>query len=149
MTYNDLRKGRLSETNRVYFVTTVTYQRKPLFKNLHLARAVIQVMKRLDRDDYVKSISWIVMPDHVHWLFQLENNMALAEVMKRLKAWSARSINTQLNRKGKVWQKTYYDHALRQDEDVKAVSRYIVANPLRAGLVEDVGMYSHWDALWL
>ena len=34
-------------------------------------------------------------------------------------------------------------------EDIKALSRYIVANPLRAGLVENIGEYSHWDAIWL
>jgi hypothetical protein len=38
---------------------------------------------------------------------------------------------------------------LRRQDDVRAVARYIVANPLRAGLVRDIGDYSHWDAVWL
>jgi len=49
----------------------------------------------------------------------------------------------------RIWQDGFHDHALRQEEDLAEVARYIVANPLRAGLVERVGDYSHWDAVWL
>ena len=42
-----------------------------------------------------------------------------------------------------------YDHALRADEDVLAAARYIVANPLRAGLVGSIRDYPFWDAVWL
>ena len=48
-----------------------------------------------------------------------------------------------------LWQTGYYDHAIRKDEDIQAIARYIVANPIRAGLVTKVGDYSHWDAVWL
>jgi hypothetical protein len=48
-----------------------------------------------------------------------------------------------------VWQKGFYDRALRSDEDVAAVARYIVANPLRAGLVDSVREYPFWDAIWV
>jgi REP element-mobilizing transposase RayT len=48
-----------------------------------------------------------------------------------------------------VWQNGFHDHALRQEEDLAEVARYIVANPLRAGLVERLGDYPHWHAIWL
>jgi len=38
---------------------------------------------------------------------------------------------------------------MRKEEDLQALARYIVANPLRAGLVKRVGDYPHWDAMWL
>ncbi len=69
MSYNALRKGRFSEANRIYFVTTVTHQRAKLFDDFYLARSVINTMKQLDNNEQVKSLSWIVMPDHLHWLF--------------------------------------------------------------------------------
>ena len=149
MSYNNLRKGRFSESNRAYFITTVTHERRPLFKNITSARSVIQVMKQLDKSEQVNSLSWVIMPDHLHWLFQLGANCTLSDTMKRLKARSARSINQYLNTEGQVWQRSYYDRGLRDGEDIKALSRYIVANPLRAGLVENIGEYSHWDAVWL
>ncbi|MCK5395146.1 MAG: transposase [Gammaproteobacteria bacterium] len=149
MSYNDLRKGRFSEDNRIYFVTAVTYDRRPLFNNFNSARIVIQSMKHLHTGEHVNSLSWVLMPDHLHWLFQLSDEYTLAEVVKRLKAESACYINQHLNAKGSVWQRAYFDRCLRREEDVKQVSRYIVANPLRAGLVEDIGDYPHWDAVWL
>jgi len=43
----------------------------------------------------------------------------------------------------------YHDRALRREYDVVRVARYIIANPLRAGLVDKVGDYPHWDAVWV
>ncbi len=149
MSYNNLQKGRFSEVGRIYFVTTVTYKREKLFSDFTLARTIINTMKRLHNDDYVDSHSWVVMPDHLHWLLQLNDKHDLPSVMKSFKAISARSVNQYLNRQGQVWQKAYFDRSLRQEDDVKQVSRYIVANPLRAGLIENIGDYPHWDAVWL
>ena len=48
-----------------------------------------------------------------------------------------------------VWQPGYFDRALRAEEDVREVARYIVANPLRASLCQYIGDYPLWDAGWL
>ncbi|BAU72594.1 Transposase [Metapseudomonas furukawaii] len=58
-------------------------------------------------------------------------------------------MNALRNRSGRLWQKGFHDHALRSDEDVKTVARYVVANPLRAGLVERLADYPFWNAIWL
>ena len=50
---------------------------------------------------------------------------------------------------GAVWQPGFHDRALRKNEDLVTASRYIVANPVRAGLVEHIADYPHWDAVWL
>ncbi|MFO8084248.1 MAG: transposase [Desulfobacterales bacterium] len=89
------------------------------------------------------------MPDHLHWLLVLGRQKTLSDVVKLLKGRTARKMNLSLNRKGKLWQRAYYDHALRKDEDVRKLARYIVANPLRAGIVNKIGDYPLWDAIWL
>lgn len=48
-----------------------------------------------------------------------------------------------------LWQDGFHDHALRAEEDVVEVARYVVSNPLRAGLVRCLGDYPLWDAVWL
>lgn len=106
-------------------------------------------MRALHDDGTVSSLAWVIMPDHVHWLFQLGENTDLSAAIKRFKAYSARRVNGHLKRQGALWQKSFYDHALRKGEDVQGVARYIVANPLRAGLVENIGDYPLWDAIWL
>jgi REP element-mobilizing transposase RayT len=149
MSYQKLRTGRLSETGRAYFITTVTQHRIPLFDNLYCARIVINNMRKIHDAGWVNSLSWVVMPDHVHWLFQLSDMKDLSIVIKHFKARSAQQLNKRLSRSGRVWQKAFYDRALRDGEDLQQVARYIVANSLRVGLVENIEDYSHWDAVWL
>lgn len=150
MSYDDLRKGRFSEAHRAYFITTVSAVREQrLFADLALARIVVREMRRLHDADALNSLAWVVMPDHVHWLFQLGSSVSLSTVMKAFKARSARGLNQRLGRSEPIWQKAYYDHALRGDEDIQDVARYIVGNPLRADLVTRIGDYPHWDAVWL
>ncbi len=94
------------------------------------------------------SLAWVVMPDHLHWLVDLKRG-SLAQLMCRVKSRSCRSVNLMSGSQGGLWQRGYHDRALRRDEDLKAAARYIVMNPLRAGLVKRPGDYPLWDAVWL
>jgi len=134
---------------QAYLVTTVTQDRKPIFLNFWLARCAIAQLRRLHTQGDVDSLAWVLMPDHLHWLFQLTDGASLAKVMQRFKGCSARAIHVSDPDQGSVWQANYYDRALRTEENVRSVARYIIANPIRAGLVDKVGDYPHWDAVWV
>ena len=149
MSYNDLIKGRISFTNQIYFVTTVTNKRVPLFSNYFVARKIVGEMRKLHDEIYIQSIAWVLMPDHLHWVFQLREKEALSTVMRLFKGRSAKHVNAVLKRRGPIWQRAYFDHAIRDNEDIKEITRYMVANPLRSGLVENIGDYPYWDATWL
>ena len=82
-----------------------------------------------------------------HWLIQLEQK-ALSDTVKSFKGKSAYLINKTMNRRGPVWQSGFYDHAVRHDEALVSIARYIVMNPVRAGLVKSVREYPLWDAGW-
>ena len=99
-------------------------------------------------EHYVETLAWVVMPDHLHWLL-VPRQGALDAVVRRIKSRSAAFINREINTRGALWQKGYHDHALRKDEEVRAVARYIVANPLRARIVEHIGDYPLWDSIFL
>jgi REP element-mobilizing transposase RayT len=88
------------------------------------------------------------MPDHFHGLIELQN-IPLPTLMARTKSRTTVTLNRLLRREGPIWQPGFHDRAIRKEEDLQAVARYIVANPLRAGLVEKVGDYPLWDAIWL
>jgi REP element-mobilizing transposase RayT len=94
------------------------------------------------------SMAWVVMPDHFHWLLELKSG-SLKSLMQGTRSRSARAVNQALGRQGQFWQRGYYDQALRRDDDLKKMARYVVANPLRAGLVGNIGDYPLWDAMWL
>jgi putative transposase len=139
----DLRKGRVSLPGQVYHVITVTLDRKPVFADLRPARVLINALREAQARGEATALAFVVMPDHLHWLLQLEAVASLSNVVSAIKAVTAHGLG------GRVWQSGFHDHALRQEEDLAKLARYIVANPLRAGLVERVGDYSHWDAVWL
>ncbi|TPG93025.1 transposase [Pseudomonas caspiana] len=143
-----LRKARFSESGRIYLLTAVAHQRESVFADWRLGRLVVDQLRCADETSAITSLAWVVMPDHLHWLLELHNG-TLAELMCRIKSRSSRSINIARQKQGRLWQRGYYDRALRRDEDLKDVARYIVMNPLRAGLVKRVGDYPLWDAIWL
>ncbi len=149
MPYDALRRGRYSHPHQVYCVTTVTRNRLPLFTNIITARLLVHELRHLHDDGDVESLAWVVMPDHLHWMIQLNAHWPLPRVVKTLKARSALAINRHLCRQGSLWQRAYYDHAARETEDIRQMARYIIANPLRAGLVRDIGSYPHWDCIWM
>lgn len=142
MPYTDLRRGRVSQPGLVYHITTVTQNRTPYFEALDNGRKVVQQLMALQDQGIAETLCYVLMPDHLHWLMVLRSG-ALPEALHLLKGRSARAIGKP------IWQSNYYDHAVRQEEDLQKMARYIVANPLRANLVSWIGDYSLWDAVWL
>ena len=145
---NRLRTGRYAEPSRIYLLTTNTLDREPIFSDFALGRFVVHQFRRAQNLGLAKSLAWVVMPDHFHWLICLEQG-SLDNLMCRTKSLSTRAINQATGQTGRRWQQGYHDHALRRDEDIKQVARYVIANPLRAGLVKRVGDYPLWDAIWV
>lgn len=144
-----LRKGRASLSNTAYLITATSENREPLFTHYPAACSAARCFEDTALLRESRMLAWVLMPDHAHWLLQLGDQDTLGEVIGRLKSASSRHANRALNRTGPLWSKAFHDHALREEEDLQAVARYIVANPLRAGLVKRIGDYSFWNAVWL
>ncbi|MCF6218264.1 MAG: transposase [Gammaproteobacteria bacterium] len=132
----------------MYLITAVTHNRQPLFHDFDRARVVILALLDSTAKKQADTLAYVVMPDHFHWLMQL-GGVSLSRVVQRVKSKSGYEINRLSQCSGKVWQHGFHDHALRKEENIKAVARYIVANPLRAGLVDSIGDYPFWSAAWL
>ncbi|MCO7626114.1 transposase [Pseudomonas fluorescens] len=143
-----LRTGRHCEENQIYLLTANTLGREPLFKDYRLGRLVVHQFRQAQEEGFADALAWVVMPDHFHWLIQLQKG-TLGQLMCQVKSLSTRSVNTASGRSGGLWQQGFHDHALRREEDLVKLARYVVANPLRAGLVEKLGDYPLWDAVWV
>ncbi|SMQ22578.1 REP element-mobilizing transposase RayT [Pseudomonas helmanticensis] len=143
-----LRKGRYSEVGHIYLLTAVVHERQSVFSDWKLGRLLVEQMRAANDEGMVKSLAFVVMPDHLHWLVELRRG-TLAALMCRVKSRSCRSINLKRNSQGRLWQRGYHERALRREENLKSVARYIVMNPLRAGLVQRLGDYPLWDAVWI
>jgi putative transposase len=142
-----LRRGRSSLPGGIYLLTIVTTNRKKFFLDTELASTIARM--HLDQNLLLdaKLLCWVLMPDHWHGLVQL-GQRPLSRIVARFKSATARVLNQRMGVSGAVWQRAFHDHALRSDEDILVVARYVIANPIRAGLVRGVGAYPFWDAIW-
>jgi putative transposase len=68
-----LQIGRYSEIAQVYAVTTVTLGRARLFAKPENAAVIIDAVRFVEGTKRTCSLAWVVMPDHVHWMFQLRS----------------------------------------------------------------------------
>ena len=149
MSWNDLRKGRVEQNNAIYFITFVVDKRKAIFNHFETAKIFCQLLSDNENKNNCQWLTWVLMPDHFHGLLQLNHNSSMAVIIRQLKSISAIKINNYLNQQGAIWQHAYFDHAIRKEEDLKSISRYIVANPLRANIVGNVGNYPFWNSCYL
>jgi REP element-mobilizing transposase RayT len=129
-------------------VTVVVNNREPVFKDWSTGSPVVQALRQTEEEGTARSLCWVLMPDHIHWLMELQKG-DLSSAVARFKSRSTLGVNRKMSREGQFRQKGFHEHALREEEDLKSHARYIVMNPVRAGLVATVRLYSLWDAIWL
>ncbi|MBU2869192.1 transposase [Colwellia sp. E2M01] len=140
--YKQLRKGRNSCIGFTYHITFTTHNRQPVFSDLYTARLLISIMHSDGISSKCDTLSFVIMPDHIHWLLELKEG-EVSSLIQRVK-----SLFTKKHGRC-IWQNGFYDHGIRSDEALIDVARYIVANPLRAGLVKNIKDYPYWDSSWL
>jgi len=144
-----LRRGRCSLPGQIYLITFVTLERKPFFADSEAASAAAAALHALDCRFASKLLCWVLMPDHWHGMLRLSEEARLDRHVLFMKSCMAKAANRSLRRAGPFWSRAFHDRALRRDEDLLGAARYIVANPLRAGLVAKIGDYPFWDSVWL
>jgi putative transposase len=119
-----------------------------LFAQNDIAEIVMDGIKKRDGTMY-RLLACTVMPNHVHMILRLPErephlpgrnedwHCRLATVIGSLKKRTASTINIRLGRNGHLWQYETYDHLVRNAEELKRIVRYVLYNPVKAGLVKD------------
>ncbi len=91
-------------------------------------------------------LAYCFMPDHLHLLVEAVAEDAdlvkFAHAVKQRTGYEYRRVSTDW-----LWQKGYFEHVLRDDEGTPIVARYILANPVRAGLCTEPADYAFAGSL--
>ena len=119
---------------RLYFVTICTKAREPVFRDPRLAAIAKAVIVDYRKRNWYWLLAFCVMPDHIHILIKLRDG---ARPLPRVVA----SIKNQIICRAKhnsllvQFQWGFHDRIIRAHEKPDEFARYIVSNPVRAGLV--------------
>ncbi len=116
----------------IYFVTAVTFNRRPiLVDNIDL---VWQALDRVKQRARYELIAWAIMPDHLHLLLNPQDS-DLSDVIKRTKLSFAKSYRDKIaTPKRRVWQYRFWDHVIRDRDDLNRHIDYVHYNPVKHGL---------------
>jgi putative transposase len=97
------------------------------------------------------SPAWVVLPDHIHCIWKLppeDDNYALRWSL--LKRHFTKSLGKEMalpsgNRKGerRVWQRRFWEHAIRDERDLENHFVYSRGNPVRHGYAKTLEEWPH------
>ena len=127
------------DSQRTFFITTVTRQRLPIFRVEARARLLIEVMLGY-RDQWKYLLhEFVVMPDHIHLLLTPADEISVERAVQFIKG--GYSYRLRKVEKIQVWQESFTNHRIRDAEDFERHREYVRMNPVRARLVRDAAAY--------
>ncbi len=132
---HSLRLARRSIPGQTYSVTICCQDQRSVLGEPDLAQVVCEAVMGLLGRGADRVDGFVVMPDHLHLMFQLDGCKSLPDVMRDFKKFTARRINQLRGWTGAVWQEGYYEYGVRSDADHQRYMQYMVSNPERSGLV--------------
>ena len=124
---------RYYKDGNIYFLTHVTCNRDPiLIDNFDLFDESIRSLKMKNKFDI---FAWVVLPDHFHMIINPFKE-DLSVLMKKLKLKvSARYRIRNKSTSGRIWQYRFWDHIIRDQNDLNKHIDYIHYNPVKHNLV--------------
>jgi REP element-mobilizing transposase RayT len=144
-----------------YFVTVCTWQKECLFGDVvdgetrlnEYGNVVVDCWNKIPSHfQYVGLDAFIVMPNHVHVIIVMDNcrgkaclaptwergqfgkpiTGSLPTIVGSFKSAVTKQINTIRNTPGTpLWQRNYYEHVIRNDDELQRIREYIINNPLQ------------------
>jgi putative transposase len=131
--------------NAIYFITAVTHERRPIFAddaNIELLRATMRKAKKYHP---FRMHAYALMPDHFHLLIYVPASTNISKLMQSIQ-WNftrshkaAHGVTTSV----KLWQRGFWDHVIRDDNDFERHFDYIHYNPVKHGYVTLPADYAH------
>ena len=135
-------------TTGAYFVTVCTANREKIFWNgvgadiirpqnvplSHAGKIAEQaILQMVDHYNNITVDKYCVMPDHIHLVLRIESDIdgriisapTVSTVIGSMKRWASRQIGRP------IWQKSFYDHGIRNQQDYDEIWQYIENNPLK------------------
>ena len=118
----------------VCFVTSVTNNRRKIL--VEHPDLLLAALGKYSEQLQFRLTAYVILPDHFHGLIECGGN-DISKIMKLVKLSFSKSYRNRLGvRVGHVWQSRFWDHIIRDQDDMNRHIDYIHYNPVKHGLVE-------------
>jgi putative transposase len=124
---------------RTFFVTTVTWQRTPLFRQQRAAELMMDVLDHYREEKKYLLHEFVTMPDHLHLLLTPAAELSVERAVQLIKG----GYRLGKQKRGLIWQESFTSHRIRDGHDFEYQAEYIRMNPVRAGLAERPESYPY------
>ena len=144
-----------------YYVTICTNDKRCVFSNVNYGKLVLNKFGKVAKEEWLRTKTirpnieldyYIIMPNHIHGIIIIESrgvmhyaptkkfaspSQTLGSIVRGFKSSVTKRINM-MNRTSdkKLWQRNYYEHIIRNEQDLFRIRKYIQLNPLRWELDE-------------
>jgi putative transposase len=130
------------DSDRIFFVTTVTAHRQPIFRRDAVARLLIDTLAHYRDERKYLLHEFVIMPDHMHALLTPAPEISVERAMQFIKG----GFSYRLKSRPPVWQASFTNHRVRDFADYENHREYVRMNPVRARLVVRAEAYPYSSA---
>ena len=139
----------------LYFLTFCSQNREEIFGEIIEQRMVLNESGKILETEWeklenknIRLLEYCIMPNHFHGIIEIKSwvirelplhdiknyektrrQMIIPKLVGKFKMLSAKNINKLNDKTGKMWQRNYYEHIIRDEKDYMRISNYIKNNP--------------------
>jgi putative transposase len=131
------RRNKLDSPHAVYFLTILAKDRLRLFSSDQSLALVRQAMQTISERYSIQFKAWVIMPEHIHWLIKPvhADYSKVIFSFKRGLSPELKKLNN-LSHDQQVWHNRFWEHTIKDDNDLNRCTDYIHFNPVKHGLVK-------------
>ena len=124
-----------------YFFTVVTKDRRPWFVKERNVNILREAFKTIMKKKPFKIEAIVILPDHLHCLWKMpQNDNDFSSRWREIKKRVSQNLDERINSRGErqVWQRRFWEHQIRDQQDWNNHFDYIHYNPVKHGLAASV-----------
>jgi putative transposase len=136
---------RYYQKGQIVFITQVVENRKPVLNQPELISLLFNSWHRIKDRRPFSMLAYIILPDHFHFLIQPSGESNFSQIMHSIKLSFTNKYKRQINAKTpfSFWQKRFWDHVIRNENDLENHIHYIHFNPVKHGYVTDPNQWKY------
>jgi putative transposase len=123
--------------NAIVFLTSITHDRRPISEQDVWGDLLFETMRAVQEIHAFRLLGYVILPDHLHWLMWTPEDVTYSQVMHSIKRNFTLNYKASLDITSSLslWQERFWDHIIRNEEDLWRHFDYIHYNPVKHGLV--------------